>query len=125
MKKKSYIGMFGLMILLIFFGIWFLSMNQTAPTEEVEPEPVVEIEPKPTEEVEPEPVMEVGSEPAPTIEVKPAGFDIVPLEDQDCIKCHPSAVKDVNKRGGLHQPLGCSECHLEHPPLGNESDSNM
>ena len=134
MKKNNYIGMFCLMILLIFFGIWFLSMNQTAPaeevkpepvvevepklTEEVEPEPVVEVEPKLTEEVKPEPVVEVEPKPAPTVEVKPSGFDMVPLEDQDCTKCHPSAVKDVNERGGLHQPLGCSECHLEHPPLG-------
>ena len=98
---------------------------EPAPVVEVEPAPVVEAEPAPVVEVEPAPVVEVEPAPAPEVmltpeaEIKPADFDIVPLEDQDCTKCHPYAVKDINERGGLHQSLGCSECHLEHPPLGD------
>jgi len=95
---------------------------EVEPTVEAEPEPVAEVEPtekaKPVPVAKVEPTVEAKSKPAPTVEVKPAEFDIVPLEDQDCTKCHPYAVKDINERGGLHQSIGCSECHLEHPPLG-------
>ena len=95
------------------------SIAHVEPTVEVEPEPLEEAEPECVEEVEP--TVEAEPEPAQTFEVKPADFDIVPLEDQDCAKCHPYAVKDINERGGLHQSLGCSECHLEHPPLGKDA----
>ena len=106
-----------------------VAKHELEPVAEVKPEAVVKHETKPAAKIEPEPVAEpvakveptVESEPvpAPTVEVKSADFDIVPLEDQDCTKCHPYAVKDINERGGLHQSIGCSECHLEHPPLGN------
>jgi len=140
MKKKHNILIYGF-IALIFLSVFVMSRFQKAPqsevqktsieeaeqvpTEKIVPEPVAEVEP--TVEAKPEPVAEVEiveptveakPEPAPTVEVKPADFDIVPLEDQDCTKCHPYAVKDINERGGLHQSIGCSECHLEHPPLG-------
>ena len=155
MGKKNYIITLGFIIVLIFFGIWFLTIIKTTPTKEVqpapaeevhqeseaeaiaeiqsEPEPTIEVqqepvaelkpEPEPTVEVQQEPVAKVEPEPepAPTVKVKPADFDIVPLEDKDCAKCHPFAVKDINTRGGLHQSLGCSECHLEHPPLGTNA----
>lgn len=160
MKKKSYINILGFMVLLIFFSICFLSIIQTASTEEITPEsitpesmvkkaePVLIEKAKPkliakAEKVKPEhsapypawagykakqePVIKVKPKPAsapastPAIEVKSADFNMIPLEDQDCTKCHPSAVKDINERGGLHQSIGCSECHIEHPPLGNDT----
>jgi len=134
MEKKNYIITLGFIIVLIFFGIWFLTILQTTPTEKAQPTPAEEVQPEPVVEHKPEPVAEVKptveAEPKPkpepasaiapalTVEIKPADFDIVPLEDQDCTKCHPYAVKDINERGGLHQSIGCSECHIEHPPLG-------
>ncbi len=149
MKKKGYVNILSFMVLLIFFGICFLSIIQTASTEEIVPESMVKAEPvsiekaesKPMVKTEPEhgvlypawagykvkqePVVKVKPKPtsalASTVKVKPVDFNMVPLEDQDCTKCHPSAVKDINERGGLHQSIGCSECHLEHPPLGSDT----
>ncbi|MBC2694713.1 MAG: hypothetical protein HF982_05455 [Desulfobacteraceae bacterium] len=150
MEKKHNILIYGF-IALIFLIVFIMSRVQKdpeaevqkasieeaeiVPTKKIQMEAVVKHDPKPVAEVETEPVAEVETEPvaeveitvkadpesAPTSEVKPAEFDIVPLEDQDCTKCHPYAVKDINERGGLHQSIGCSECHLEHPPLGKNS----
>ena len=138
MEKKNYIITLGFIIVLIFFGIWFLTIIKTTPTEKAQPTPAEEIQMEPVAEHKPEPVAEVEptveAEPEPVAEVEPTveaepvveakptvDFDIVPLENQDCTKCHPYAVKDINERGGLHQEIGCSECHPEHPPLGKDA----
>ena len=150
MEKKNCIITIGFIIVLLIFGIWFLTIIKTTPAEkalsepaaehkiesaaEHKPEPVAKHKPEPVAKVEP--TVEAEPEPAsvpvpalaiapaiaptPAVEVKPVDFDIVPLEDKDCAKCHPYAVKDINERGGLHQSIGCNECHLEHPPLGND-----
>ena len=88
---------------------------ESNPAAEAEPVPVVE--PEPTPAAEPEPVPTVEPESTPAAEPEPASYEVVPLEDQDCAKCHPYAVNDIKKRGGLHEPVGGSECHLEHPPI--------
>ncbi len=41
------------------------------------------------------------------------------LTDADCVKCHINAVKDVAAHGAAHADMGCRDCHLEHPPLGD------
>ena len=42
------------------------------------------------------------------------------LSDDDCVKCHINAVKDVAAHGAAHNEMGCQDCHLEHAPLGAE-----
>jgi len=42
----------------------------------------------------------------------------VPLTDNDCVKCHRAEVADVDANGASHTDVGCTECHLEHPPTG-------
>lgn len=41
------------------------------------------------------------------------------LSDNDCVKCHIDAVKDVFHNGAAHNEMGCQDCHLEHAPLGS------
>lgn len=41
------------------------------------------------------------------------------LGDDDCVKCHLDAVKDVAHNGAAHNEMGCQDCHLEHAPLGD------
>lgn len=39
------------------------------------------------------------------------------LAEGDCIKCHPSNIREVNERGALHKTeVTCIDCHEEHPP---------
>ncbi len=41
------------------------------------------------------------------------------LAEEDCIKCHPSNIQEVNERGALHKTeVSCIDCHEEHPPEG-------
>ncbi len=61
----------------------------------------------PAEEAAPAAAAAENSEPAP-----------VPLDDSDCIKCHRAEVVDVDENGASHKDVGCTECHLEHPPAG-------
>lgn len=42
------------------------------------------------------------------------------LGDEDCVKCHLAAVKDVAANGAAHGEMGCQDCHLEHAPLGTD-----
>jgi len=40
------------------------------------------------------------------------------LTDQDCIKCHPQIVKQVDENGAKHKTeIGCLDCHEGHPPM--------
>lgn len=43
------------------------------------------------------------------------------LTGSDCIKCHTKEVKDVATQGAAHAEMDCQDCHLEHPPLGDNS----
>jgi len=44
------------------------------------------------------------------------------LTDSDCIKCHESIVAKVDVRGQKHKTaVNCLDCHLEHPPAGNNA----
>ena len=44
------------------------------------------------------------------------------LVGDDCVKCHLDEVRDVVERGGLHKTeVGCTDCHEEHPPKGEET----
>ena len=44
------------------------------------------------------------------------------LVGDDCVKCHPGEVRDVVERGGLHKTeVGCTDCHEEHPPKGENT----
>ncbi len=45
----------------------------------------------------------------------------VPLLETDCGKCHQDVVKHVAERGALHTEVGCLECHVEHPPAGENA----
>lgn len=142
MEKKHNILIYAF-IALIFLSVFVMSRFQTAPKTEVQEASIEETYQAPSEEAEPaveeeaeaapakeaeaavaeepEPAAAEKPEPAADAEIKTASYDVVPLEDQDCAKCHPFAVKDIKERGGLHEPLGCSECHLEHPPLGTNA----
>ncbi len=41
------------------------------------------------------------------------------LAEGDCIKCHPSNIREVNERGASHKTeVSCIDCHEEHPPQG-------
>ncbi|MCA1796710.1 MAG: cytochrome C [Geobacteraceae bacterium] len=44
--------------------------------------------------------------------------DMVSLSNDDCVKCHIDAVKDVDAHGAAHAYMGCQDCHFEHPPMG-------
>jgi len=46
----------------------------------------------------------------------------IPLEVDDCQKCHEEIVTDVSTRGGKHKTeVTCLDCHLEHLPAGTET----
>ena len=47
-----------------------------------------------------------------------AAVDMAALSNDDCVKCHLEAVKDVDAHGAAHGAMGCQDCHLEHPPMG-------
>ncbi len=44
--------------------------------------------------------------------------DMEALSNDDCVKCHISAVRDVDAHGAAHGYMGCQDCHFEHPPMG-------
>jgi predicted CXXCH cytochrome family protein len=37
-------------------------------------------------------------------------------EFKDCVECHEKATTDLVASGGRHTKVGCSECHVGHPP---------
>lgn len=40
------------------------------------------------------------------------------LTNEDCIKCHPKIVMQVEEKGGKHKTeVGCLDCHEGHPPM--------
>ena len=44
------------------------------------------------------------------------------LVSDDCAKCHLGEAQDVVERGGLHNTeVGCTDCHEEHPPKGENT----
>ncbi len=43
-------------------------------------------------------------------EAKPA------LTDEDCAKCHDAPTADLASEGGKHKAVGCTGCHVGHPP---------
>jgi hypothetical protein len=40
----------------------------------------------------------------------------VGLTDDDCAKCHAAPPADLKAAGGKHQGVGCTGCHVGHPP---------
>jgi predicted CXXCH cytochrome family protein len=38
------------------------------------------------------------------------------LKDEDCVKCHAGPPADLAAAGGKHQGVGCTGCHVGHPP---------
>jgi hypothetical protein len=36
--------------------------------------------------------------------------------NEDCIKCHTDQPADISSAGGKHAGIGCSGCHIGHPP---------
>ena len=38
------------------------------------------------------------------------------LLDEDCMKCHAGPPADIAAAGGKHKGVGCSGCHIGHPP---------
>ena len=49
-----------------------------------------------------------GTTPAQT--TKPA------LTNEDCLKCHDAPPADIAAAGGKHKDVGCTGCHVGHPP---------
>ena len=46
------------------------------------------------------------------------GQETAQLTVQDCIKCHPKVVGEVEKNGGKHKTeVSCLDCHEGHPPM--------
>lgn len=44
---------------------------------------------------------------------------VPPLSDSQCGNCHPQQPATIEARGGKHKTkVGCQDCHVEHPPLG-------
>jgi hypothetical protein len=45
-----------------------------------------------------------------------------PLADAQCVNCHPQQPQTVETQGGKHKTeVGCQDCHVEHPPLGDSA----
>ncbi len=38
------------------------------------------------------------------------------VTSEDCVKCHSEQIADVSAAGGKHKGVGCSGCHVGHPP---------
>ncbi len=38
------------------------------------------------------------------------------LTDEDCVKCHAGPPADIAVGGGKHKGVGCTGCHIGHPP---------
>jgi hypothetical protein len=38
------------------------------------------------------------------------------LSNDDCVKCHAAPPADLAASGGKHKDVGCSGCHVGHPP---------
>jgi hypothetical protein len=53
------------------------------------------------------------------IEEKAGAFEIT---DAQCVLCHPKQPQTIKVYGGKHETeVGCSDCHLEHPPKGTKA----
>ncbi len=49
----------------------------------------------------------------------PGGINAAQLEPSDCQKCHSVQIAEIADKGGKHRDeIGCTDCHLEHPPKG-------
>ena len=45
-----------------------------------------------------------------------------PIADAQCVNCHPQQPQTVETQGGKHKTeVGCQDCHVEHPPLGDSA----
>ena len=45
----------------------------------------------------------------------------VPLEVTDCVKCHQDEPATIASNGGKHKTeVTCLDCHVEHPPWGED-----
>ena len=40
----------------------------------------------------------------------------VALSNEDCLKCHDAPPADIATAGGKHRDVGCTGCHVGHPP---------
>ena len=50
---------------------------------------------------------------------KPGAFGIT---NAQCVLCHPKQPQTIKAYGGKHETeVGCSDCHLEHPPKGTKA----
>ena len=38
------------------------------------------------------------------------------LSNEDCLKCHDAPPADIAAAGGKHKDVGCTGCHVGHPP---------
>lgn len=44
------------------------------------------------------------------------------LTNDQCISCHPQQPKTIDASGGKHKTdVGCLDCHVEHPPQGEQA----
>ena len=44
------------------------------------------------------------------------------LQPEDCQKCHVRQIAEIQANGGQHRDaVGCTDCHLEHPPRGTDA----
>jgi hypothetical protein len=37
-------------------------------------------------------------------------------KDHTCIECHPDPATQMASKGGKHNAMGCTDCHVGHPP---------
>jgi len=38
------------------------------------------------------------------------------VTNDDCVKCHATPPADIEAAGGMHRGVGCTGCHIGHPP---------
>jgi len=38
------------------------------------------------------------------------------VTNDDCVKCHAAPPADLEAAGGMHRGVGCTGCHIGHPP---------
>jgi len=61
-------------------------------------------------------------QPEAIIEEKAKKADAFEITDAQCVLCHPKQPQTIKIYGGKHETqVGCSDCHLEHPPKGTKA----
>lgn len=61
-------------------------------------------------------------QPEAIIEEKAKKAGAFEITDAQCVLCHPKQPQTIKAYGGKHKTqVGCSDCHLEHPPKGTKA----